>query len=86
MIVKPGAKHGLGLLEHARDLLQPCHVVFVMLDAIERHRQRQIGKGDMRTVHLTHWHLVFLEGVIVEPLSQRPQHHLAGHRILVGKT
>ena len=50
--------------------MQAGNVVLVLLQRLERNRERQIGQAQMRTFHLIDRHLVFLEAIICDALPQ----------------
>jgi hypothetical protein len=68
----PDAQYFFGLHEGIRNLVQTRDVVLVLLHRVERHGERQIGEVQVRTVHLTHGHRIFLEVVVRDALLERP--------------
>ena len=73
------------LAQGARNLVQARDVVFVMLDRIERHRQRQIGEIGVDADLLVDRHLILFEAEVGDALLQNANHQIVRELVLIGE-
>src|ERR1700733_3108230 len=86
VVLHAGAKHFGGLAQHARNLVETCDVVLVVLDGIEGNGKGKVGKTGMDAILLIDRHLVFFEVEIGDALLQHADQEIVRELILIGET
>jgi hypothetical protein len=60
-------------------------VVLVVLDGVEGHAERKVGKAGVDAVHLVYGHLEFFEVVVVETLLEDAAEEVVREDVLLGE-
>ena len=84
-VLDAGAEDFGGLAKDARDLVKAGYVVFVVLDGVERDRQRQIREPGMNAVLLVDRHFVLFEVEVGDALLKDTNEEVVGELVLVGE-
>ncbi len=82
LVLHAGTKHFGYPAQHTRNLMQARNVVLIVLNRIERHRQRQISETGVNAILLVDRHLVFFEIKIRDALLQHTNHEVVRELIL----
>ena len=76
MILHAGAQDLFGLLERGRDLLKTGDVILVVLDCVERNRERQVREAGVDAALRVDGHLIVFEVVVVDVLLHVAQEEI----------